>query len=529
MNIVIRKFKFFILKGGFLLQSDLFKQVQIYELNTRIFCLENQCRIDEIPSWFLESQEVLAADWVWLMGVWKPSPRSVEICKSHEGLQREFKKALPDFSESDIIGSPYSIYEYLPNPILAKDMAQIRKFKRSLERIGKKLILDFVPNHMSVDTPLLDTHPDLFLIKESNEECHNSFLHKNGRRYYHGRDPYFDGWTDTVQWDFSHPDVLKMHYQILMSIADVCHGVRCDMAMLPLGDIFEKTHGKKGREYWRSLINEIRLKFPGFVFIGEVYWNREYDLQVQGFDFTYDKELYDRLKHKKSREISLHLQADSNYQLKSLRFLENHDEDRAYATFGEDSISYNSLLNFLPGGVLYHEGQSLGLETRLPVQIKRRKTETVKPDLYSYFQRAFHQLMIRKKYTVNISEMNFHCYEIQDYNPLILRHLYYLTDKKVGKAKMKIYNMELFIFNPENQPISGWVKLPDQTSDFVRDLFPSSVEFLDINTGKIFRKEKTEIIEKGIYVHLQPRQSHWFVSDSDLLKDSEDIFPTPEL
>src|SRR5512137_1945778 len=59
-------------------------------------------------------------------------------------------------------------------------------------------------------------------------------------------------------------------------------------------------------------------------------WLRELDwkLQQQGFDFCYDKRLFDRLEHGSTEQVRLHLCAEPSYQEKLVRFLENHDEPR---------------------------------------------------------------------------------------------------------------------------------------------------------------------------------------------------------
>jgi hypothetical protein len=501
------------------LNENLFKQIQIYEINTRIFCKENECTLEDLPESFFESSEYGASDLIWLMGIWKPSPSSVSIAKTHDGLQREYKHVLSDLTEEDVIGSPYSIYEYSPNPSICQNISKVRQLKKRLEEDGKKLILDFVPNHMAIDSPLIDAFPDLFLEKESGDVCHNSFRHTNRKVYYYGRDPYFDGWSDTIQWDFSKQGTQKLHTEILLEIADACHGVRCDMAMLPQKDIFQKTHGKEAEEYWKPIILSVKEKYPSFLFIGEVYWNREYELQQMGFDYTYDKELYDRLKTKSGRDIVLHLSADLDYQKKSVRFLENHDEERAAHTFGEKSIYMMSLLNFLPGAILTYEGQSLGMTKKIPVQLGRRPDEPLRAGFYEYYQRAFLRLMIRKKYDVKMASAYFCCYEIDSYDPIISRILFYLTEKQIGMAKVKIYNLEILVYNPEDREISGWLVFDKTTKDFIESLFYDNIELEDIITSKTYRKTKKEILETGIFIKLPPKEGHWFVIDSDLLKE----------
>ena len=74
------------------------------------------------------------------------------------------------------------------------------------------------------------------------------------------------------------------------------------MAMLMMNDIFERTWGERAggqpdADYWPTVIGAVRRDHPGFVFIAEAYWDLEWALQQQGFDYCYDKRLYDRLAH----------------------------------------------------------------------------------------------------------------------------------------------------------------------------------------------------------------------------------------
>ena len=77
----------------------------------------------------------------------------------------------------------------------------------------------------------------------------------------------------------------------------------------------------------------MRERVPGFCFMAEVYWDLEWTLQQQGFDYAYDKRLYDRLREGHARPVREHFHAGLDYQDKLARFLENHDEPRAAATF----------------------------------------------------------------------------------------------------------------------------------------------------------------------------------------------------
>src|SRR5215213_5645783 len=148
----------------------------------------------------------------------------------------------------------------------------------------------------------------------------------------------------------------------VLDIADQCDGVRCDMAMLLLNRVFAQTWGERvgwppPSEYWTDVIGAVRAAHPGFVFMAEAYWDLEHELQSLGFDFCYDKRLYDRLESGDAPSICQHLQADLDYQNRLVRFLENHDEPRAAATFTPDRERAAAVvIATLPGALLWHEG-----------------------------------------------------------------------------------------------------------------------------------------------------------------------------
>ena len=94
--------------------------------------------------------------------------------------------------------------------------------------------------------------------------------------------------------------------------------------------------------------------------MAEVYWDLEWTLQQQGFDFTYDKRLYDRLHaERRARRCGSTCWAAPEFQERSARFLENHDEPRAATTFGPgDRHRAAAVITFLvPGLRFFHEGQ----------------------------------------------------------------------------------------------------------------------------------------------------------------------------
>ena len=163
-------------------------------------------------------------------------------------------------------------------------------------------MLDFVPNHMAPDHPWVEEHPDYFVagteeLLAREPQNYLRIKRKDGDLILaHGRDPYFPGWPDTVQIDYGHPAAYEAMMRELEQVARQCDGVRCDMAMLLLPEVFERTWGRKPASFWPAAISRVREQDPDFCFMAEVYWDLEWTLQQQGFDYTYDKRLYDRLR-----------------------------------------------------------------------------------------------------------------------------------------------------------------------------------------------------------------------------------------
>jgi hypothetical protein len=165
------------------------------------------------------------------------------------------------------------------------------------------------------------------------------------------------------------------------------------MAMLMLNSIFGRTWGalagdRPTNDFWRTVIPPIKAKWPEFKCIAEAYWDLEWELQQQGFDYCYDKKLYDRMEHADPEAVREHLLADPAYQDKMVRFLENHDEPRAAAKFpsAKGRAAAVAILT-LPGARLLHQGQFKGMKVRLPVFLARRPVEPVDRELATFYGR----------------------------------------------------------------------------------------------------------------------------------------------
>ena len=204
----------------------------------------------------------------------------------------------------------------------------------------------------------------------------------------YGRDPYFAGWPDTLQLDYGNPATAGGDDRRAGRIAGQCDGVRCDMAMLVLPDVFERTWGIAARALLAGGDRgACASSIPDFVFMAEVYWDLEWTLQQQGFDYTYDKRLYDRLREGHARPVREHFRAGLDYQDKLARFLENHDEpapprrSRASSTRPRPSSRSCRL------ACASSTRASAKAAQRIPLHVGRAPDEATDPGLAGFYDR----------------------------------------------------------------------------------------------------------------------------------------------
>jgi hypothetical protein len=214
-----------------------------------------------------------------------------------------------------------------------------------------------------------------------------------------GKDPYFPPWPDTAQLDLRLAATRAALVEALVGVAARCDGVRCDMAMLVLDDVFRRTwaahppavgEAEARGELWAEAIDAVRKEHPAFLFIAEAYWDLEWRLQLLGFDYTYDKSLYDRLSHASAPSIRAHLTATPDYQRRSVRFVENHDEPRVAAVLPPDRRRAAAVIAAtVPGMRLFHHGQLEGRTIRASVHLARAAEEPVDEGCLAFYERLF--------------------------------------------------------------------------------------------------------------------------------------------
>lgn len=477
------------------------RQPVIYEINAWVWLThlerkyKNKFDLSSIPASEWDELKHLGADGVWLMGVWARSPAGTKISRENPELNREYRTLLPDFTEADVSGSPYCIKSYTVEPHLGGKKA-LAVARRELASRGLSLLLDFVPNHVAPDHPWVIEHPEYFVqgTAESLREDSSAFFQAGNAIIARGRDPYFAPWPDTAQVNAFDPGLRSAVVATLNDIANQCDGVRCDMAMLMLNNVFKKTWAKyvgnaPPTEYWKEVITGVRNENPGFTFIAEAYWDLEWELIQNGFDYCYDKRLYDRLVHESAQSVRGHLLADINYQQHMIRFLENHDEPRAAATFPpHKSRAAAVALLTLPGAKLLHEQQMDGFRKHLSVHLGRRPQEPEDVELHSFYRKLLNSVR----------------------DTALQRGTWKLCEQEGWPDNQSFHNIVSWCWENHSQRYLIAINLSDWTSDSrIRtpwsDLRGQKLCFDDLLSERRYApRDGSELVDQGMYVKLQP-------------------------
>ncbi len=482
---------------------------KLYEINTRVWIknFKDGTTLSSIPTNVFEDLADKGIEIVWMMGVWKTCTGLIDSCCFSVDLVSSYSRSLNDWKREDVIGSPFSIDEYEVNPELG-DLNDLRKLKETLNKLGIKLFLDFVPNHFGADTRLLKTNPDIFLKgdKELLSKDPFTFFCPNSKTeeiFAHGRDPLFPAWTDTVQINYFSQSARDFMVNTLLKLTDLCDGVRCDMTMLPLNNVFQNTwlgvlnkkaFKKPKEEFWKCAIERVKKNSPDFIFLAEAYWDLEWELQQLGFDFTYDKRLTDRLGAGDIDSVKAHLQAEPDFQMKSTRFLENHDETRAVTKFGKKhTYAAAVLMSTIQGMKLYYDGQFEGKKVKLPVQLGREPEEKVSDSLKEYYNKI---LKITKSEIFKIGKwLMIDPIPVSNNNDTFENM--FAWQWRLGK------NLRIVVINYSAATAQCRIRFELKTEN-------KEIKMTDLITNEEYSRSVSEIRNLGLFVELKSYHSHIF-------------------
>lgn len=484
----------------------------IYEFNSRIwlkqFARGNKAvTLSDIPNNYWDDFVKKGFDFVWLMGIWKTCDSVIDKYCFEDGLVKSYDRALKGWKRDDVIGSPFAIDMYDPNPKIAT-LKTLLELKSHLNKKGIKLILDFVPNHFSADSSLLKSNPDIFLevdIDTFRKDTYTFYQpQKTINKYFaHGRDPFFPAWQDTVQVNFFSSDARNFLMKTLLDLTKVCDGVRCDMAMLAMNNVFNNTWGgillSNGyefpkTEFWAEAISAVKKERNDFIFIAEAYWDLEWKLQKLGFDYTYDKTFTDRLRFWKTKDIRDHLTADTEYQKKSLRFIENHDEERAAVSLGKDkSKAAAVIISSVQGMRFYNDGQFEGKKIKLPVQLGREPEDIPIKGMKDFYDKL---LTITSQ-------------EIFKRGKWMLLEPVSSIDNNISFENILAW---MWSFREEKRVVVVNYSEIISTCRLKLDVRGYSEEFIinDLLNDHKYTRSAEEVYHQGLYIELMPYRSHIF-------------------
>jgi len=485
-------------------------------MNTRVSLAEigaglgRPATLDDVPDATLDRWAANGFDWIWPLGIWQTGEAGRRISLTRPDWLREYRELLPDFTPDDVCGSPFAVREYVVHAEFGCPQA-LARFRRRLATRGLRMMLDFVPNHTALDhawareqSPYYVAGKEDDLAREPGNYCRIATA-DGPRVLAHGRDPYFPGWPDTLQVNYRHAGLRAAMTRVLGDIARQCDGVRCDMAMLLIPDVIARTWGERATptdgtrpidvSFWSDAIEQTRRESPGFVFMAEAYWDLEWTLQQQGFDYTYDKRLYDRLMCRDGAAVRAHLRADIDYQRRSARFLENHDEPRAAAVFPppiEQAAAVIALL--LPGLRFVHDGQRSGRRLRTSNHLRRRAPEPVDREIEAFYDRLF--ACMRRPEVRNGEWSLLDPLPAWDGNPTSDRFVAYAWRNDAGRL--------VVVVNYGETRAQCYIRFPFpglEGTCRLRDL---------VNPGIEYERNATELTTRGLYLDVGPWAHHVF-------------------
>ena len=458
----------------------------------------------DVPASAWDAIEKSGMDCVYLMGVWKRSAVGRLMGRTDPSLIAEYDRGLPGWEMRDVPGSPYCIQAYEPDDRMGGWKA-LDKTREELSDRGMSLILDFVPNHTGFDHEWVRTNPEYYVQGTLDNYRAEPILYhpiedQDGttvRFIACGRDPFFAPWRDVAQLNYFNPGTRGAMIGVLQTIAKHCDGVRCDMAMLVLNDIFSKTWAHlladqtfPEGEFWSDAIAALPADF---LWMAEVYWDMEWRLQQLGFNYTYDKRLYDRLESAAPHEIRAHLSGDGAYQSRMARFLENPDEPRSAKTFGRARLpGLATLLATLPGLRFFHQGQFEGKTLHLPMPLNAAADEAPDLELAKTYEKI---LAIAAQPIFHLGEWRL--LDVGADSDGSHEQLIAYRWRRDGEYK-------LIVINLAGHAAQGRIPLADE-------LAPSAqYNLFDELSDTAYLRERQDLLAQGLYVRLEAYGAHIF-------------------
>ncbi len=238
--------------------------------------------------------------------------------------------------------------------------------------------------------------------------------------------------------------------------------------------------------------------------MAEAYWDTEPELIKQGFDYCYDKVLYDRLRYKTARDVRFHLASDPQYQSHLVRFLENHDEERAAAAFPWPQHKAAAVVAYLaPGMRFFQMGQETGATKRVPTQLCRAPQEDTNPLTVEFYDKLF-ALLSRHPACSNADWIMLNPVPAWVGNKTYDNFVAYTWCDTEGLVYVVVVNYS-------KEKSQCYLKLPHP------ELIGNDYTLVDELGPETYQRQGTSLCDPGLYIDIEP----WHYNVFCLIKDVE--------
>ncbi|MCD6187535.1 MAG: glycogen synthase GlgA [Desulfuromusa sp.] len=370
--------------------------------------------LNQIPDEELDELVSCGFTSLWLIGIWERSKASLKV-KNLGG-------------QTNVAASAYAIDDYRIAADLGGDAALENLRSRCRQR-GLDLACDVVTNHTGIESALLHEHPDWFVQlphppypgyrfngpdlsedpdysmqiedgysdhSEAAVVCRYQQRHTGEVRFiYHGNDGTHLPWNDTAQLNYLLPEVREAMIQLIITVARRFRIIRFDAAMTLAKKHFQRLwyplpgsgSGVPSRsdhamsqeefnrhfpiEFWRELVDRIRIEAPDTLLLAEAFWLMEgYFVRTLGMHRVYNSAFMNMLKQEengKYRETLKNILAfDPEILQRFVNFMSNPDEEPAVEQFGagDKYICVATMLATMPGLPMFGHGQVEGLHEK---------------------------------------------------------------------------------------------------------------------------------------------------------------------
>jgi glycosidase len=449
-----------------------------------------------IPDAEFEDFKKRGIDWIYLLGVWQLGPYGLNFDRRN-GVD-PYLSTLPDCKIDDIIGSVFAVTNYTVNSEVGS-MNELAYLRKKLNQMGLKLMLDFVPNHSALDSYLMKGDLSYYIRAPAGVVDKNKY-YTNGVAY--GSAAYCAPWMDVAQFNYFEVKTRKLMTSYLETIASFADGIRCDMAHIVLNSAFAsqwstelKAYGYKtpSSEFWEDAIIAAKKINPNLIVIGEVYGEDNMKtLQSLGFDYTYDKELYDRLINGNLDNIRGYINGNSpEFMQKNAHFLENHDDNRGITAFGsfERADAAAAVLFTLPGMKFSFQGQWVGKTWKLDVHLRRSYDEPANQEVIDFYNKLI-PIVGAEPFKNGAFEMLTATNDASSWRILAWKWAY-KNEKR------------LVAVNYSDQYGSGAVKLSDCSGN-------GNINVNELFSNATYVRSAEELRKSGLFVVLKPWQAQIF-------------------